>query len=153
MIDYQKLLTFLEEYTLHYREVLTFETFKLELIVSDDIEGLNNSLSKEQALIMKTNSLENKRLELIGRENEKKTLKEIIADAPFEFQPRLQSKYEDLSKIIFQIKKINDNAQEIVSTRLSVLENIKNGTPSNTYTKKGGKKNFSESTSTLNKDI
>ena len=80
MIDYFKLVRFFAEYTAHYKEFLEFEFKKLDMINNDKIEELSASLSVEQALIMKANSLENKRLAILG-EDKDLTFKEIIDKA------------------------------------------------------------------------
>ena len=153
MLDHQKMLDFFQEYISHYRELLRFENDKLQMIFDDDIEALNKSISKEQALIMKTNAFESKRIEILGIGNEKKTYKQIISEAPYEFQPRLNENYNELSKLIFQIKKINENAQEIVSQRLDIIQNVNSGLSVDTYNNKGNKKHHTQGATTLNKDI
>ena len=152
MKDFQKFQSFMNEYNSHYRELLSFETKKLRLIADDDIDELRKSLNAEQAMIMKTNSLEKKRMELLSNGDEKKTMRELIEEAPNDIKGSLTNSYNELSKLIFQIRKINVNAQEIVSQRLNILEEIKSGTI-NTYTKGGVKKHQSDVSSTLDKGI
>lgn len=152
MKDFKKFQSFMNEYNSHYRELLSFETKKLRLIADDDIDELRKSLNTEQAMIMKTNSLEKKRIELLSGGDEKKTMRELIEEAPNDIKGSLTNSYNELSKLIFQIRKINVNAQEIVSQRLNILEEIKNGTI-NTYTKSGVKKHQSDVSSTLDKGI
>lgn len=151
MLDYHMLLSFMNEYISHYRDLLRFETAKLQLIFKDDIEGLDKSLSKEQALIMKTNSLEAKRFELLRGGHEKETFRELIDGAPPEYKNELSDQYKELCNLIFQIKKINDNAHEIVRKRLSVMENAENSS-TDTYNKTGKKQRIDEKV-TLNKGI
>lgn len=151
MLDYQTLVGFMNEYISHYRDLLKFETAKLQLIFKDDIAGLEKSLSKEQALIMKTNAMETKRFEILKGGNEKKTFKELIESAPQEWKNELSDQYKELCSLIFQIKKINDNAHEIVRKRLSVMETAES-TGADTYNKTGKKQRIDEKV-TLNKGI
>ena len=72
MKDFHTFQNFMNEYNSHYRELLSFETKKLRLIADDDIDELRKSLNTEQAMIMKTNSLEKKRMELLSNGDEKK---------------------------------------------------------------------------------
>ena len=153
MLDYPKLLTFLDDYISHYMELLKFENNKLEMIITDNIKELNNAIGKEQALIMKTNSFEKKRFALLGNENKDKKFKEIIDETPYEFRPRLNQRYEKLSKLILEIKKINENTQEIVSQRLALINVTNKENTSDTYTKKGAKNHLGQGSATLNKDI
>ena len=65
MPDYKKIIAFFDEYIRHYKAFLQFEYLKMDMINHNQIEKLSDSLSTEQALIMKTNSLENKRAKLL----------------------------------------------------------------------------------------
>lgn len=152
MLDYQKLIRFFDEYIAHYHEMLQFETEKLRLIAADDIEALNNAMGREQAFIMKTNAMEHRRLELLSG-SAGKTFQEIIQEAPQEFRASLESRHNNLSRVVFQIKSLNSNAQEIVSRRLEMLETISSGKATDTYTKEGVKSRSSQGPKTLNKDI
>lgn len=137
-MDFQKLTSFMEEYLAHYRELLVFENGKLRMISDDDIEGLNKSLSREQALIMKTNALESKRFTLQSGGNERKSFRELISEAPEGYRNKLSDQYRELSDLIFSIKRINDDAHEIVRRRLGVMEEAKKGLRE-TYDRSGGK--------------
>ena len=120
MLDYPKLFAFFDEYIEHYKTFLQFEYLKLEMINNDDIEKLSASLSREQALIMKTNSLE-KTYRYSGDEAGK-TFQELIDSAPKWYQYRLNDKYNQLSEIVLKIKEINDTANVIVSERLNKIQ-------------------------------
>ena len=152
MKDFHEFLIFLTDYTAHYRELLDFETKKLDLITKDDVNELKNSLNIEQALIMKTNAFEQRRFEILKDEDNNKTFKEIIDEAPNEIKGQLLNNYSELSKLVFQIKKVNKNAQEIVTQRLRIIEEVKNGSV-NTYTKGGTKKHQMGATVSLDKGI
>jgi hypothetical protein len=121
MLDYPKLFAFFDEYIEHYKTFLQFEYLKLEMINNDDIEKLSSSLSREQALIMKTNSLEKKRIDILGDEAGK-TFQELIDSAPKWYQYRLTDKYNQLSEVVLKIKEINDTANVIVSERLNKIQ-------------------------------
>lgn len=151
MLDYEQLITFIDEYNAHYRELLSFESEKFSLIARDDVEALGKSLSKEQALIMKSGAFEKKRFELLA-DDKGKTFQNIIDQSPEKHRGRLTSEYNELKRLVFQIKRINDNAREIVSQRLSVLEGVKNGGFVNSYDE-GGRKLRTEKTSSLNQDV
>lgn len=121
MPDYKKIIAFFDEYIAHYREFLSFEYRKLDMINKDQIEKLSDSLSVEQALIMKTNSLEGKR-ELLLKDTEGRTFAEIAENAPEEFREKLTAQHKELSSLIFEIKEINDTANIIVSERLKKIQ-------------------------------
>ena len=121
MADYKKIIAFFDEYIDHYREFLKFEYSKLDMLNKNQIENLSNALSTEQALIMKTNSLESKRMKLLD-DAIGTTFKEVIENAPDEFKGKLSEQHDELSSLIYKIKEINDIANGIVSKRLKVIQ-------------------------------
>lgn len=121
MLDYVKITKFFDEYINHYKDFLKFEYFKLDMITKDEIEKLSNSLSTEQALIMKTNSYENRRIKLVG-DNANMTFPELIDKAPEFYKKRLDSQYKELSELVFKIKELNDTANTIVTERLKRIQ-------------------------------
>ncbi len=121
MSDYRKIIAFFDEYIAHYKDFLSFEYKKADMINKDEIEKLSASLGTEQALIMKTNSLETKRMKLLeGIQG--KTFDEVIAAAPQEYKERLSKQREEFSALVFRIKEINDAANVIVSERLKKIQ-------------------------------
>lgn len=121
MPDYKKIIAFFDEYIDHYKEFLSFEYRKADMINHDQIEQLSDSLSIEQALIMKTNSLEGKREKLMEGTNAK-TFAELAENSPEEFREKLTEQHTELSALIFKIKEINDAANIIVSERLKKIQ-------------------------------
>lgn len=121
MPDYNKITAFFDEYIEHYKAFLKFEYAKASMISHGDIEQLSNSLPTEQALIMKTNVLENKRVKLVeGAPG--KTFAELAENAPDEYRERLKAQHSELSELLYKIKEINDAANVIVSERLKKIQ-------------------------------
>lgn len=135
MLDYEKFLRFSEECNDHYRALLEFEYKKMELITEDDIENLSKALPEEQALVMKSNSLETKRAKLLGSENAGKTFRELADSAPDEYKKRLKELYQELCSLISRIKELNDTAAVIINSR---LKRISTKTDVDTYNGNGG---------------
>lgn len=135
--DYFKLVRFFNEYIVHYKELLDFEYSKLDMINNDKIEELSRSLSKEQALIMKSNSMEKKRIEILGDDKDL-TFREIIEKAPISCKKRLEGQYEELSACVMKIKELNDLANVIITGRLKRVE--RKTAELDTYDGKGGLK-------------
>ncbi len=117
MLDYNKLIVFFDEYISHYKDFLSFEYSKVDMINKGEIEKLSNSLSTEQAFIMKTNTYETKRLKLMG-EKSGESFSELAENAPEEFRDRLIEQHKQMSELVFGIKELNDMANEIVTERL-----------------------------------
>ena len=150
MLDYQKLLNFFDEYISHYRELLRFETEKLRLIAEDDLKGLENCIGREQALVMKTNAFEKKRLELMPKE---KTFKAIIDETPIEFKAQLEARYLDLSRAVLKVKEINDSAKDVITKKLAFVEKAMNSESSQIYDKSGARSAAKGAAVSLNKDV
>ena len=108
MPDYKKIIMFFDEYLAHYRSFLKFEYAKADMINKGAIAQLSDSLTTEQALIMKTNALEARRIKLV--EGCGNTFGDLIDGAPEEFKEKLKDQHEELSEIIYKIKELNDNA-------------------------------------------
>lgn len=121
MPDYKKITEFFDEYIAHYRAFLKFELAKASMINHGDIEQLSNSLPTEQALIMKTNVMESRRLKLVeGAPGD--TFAELAEKAPEEYRDRLKAQHSELSDLIYKIKDINDAAGAVVSSRLKKIQ-------------------------------
>lgn len=120
MPDYKKIIMFFDEYVAHYRSFLKFEYAKADMINKGAIAQLSDSLTTEQALIMKTNALEARRIKLV--EGCGNTFGDLIDGAPEEFKEKLKDQHEELSEIIYKIKELNDNAGVIVSERLKKIQ-------------------------------
>lgn len=144
-MDYAAIIAFFDEYNAHYRSFLKFEYSKMDMINKDQIEKLSMSLSTEQAFIMKSNTLEKRRVQLLGSSS--KTFADIISEAPDEYKPQLQERYKSLSEMVFKIKEINDTANVIVTERLKKIR-LRTG-ELDTYDGKGGVRKESGAGSTM----
>ena len=65
-MDYPALIAFFDEYNAHFRDFLKFEYGKIDMLNKGEIEKLSKSLSTEQAFIMKSGSLEKRRIGITG---------------------------------------------------------------------------------------
>ena len=74
-----------------YRELTIFLMKKHTKILADDINWLTDSLNDEQAYIMKSRSLEEKRLALFrGLGIAEKRLDELSGEAPEDYRPKIK---------------------------------------------------------------
>ena len=154
MPNFDHILSFFDSYIKHYSELLSFENQKVRLLASDNTEKFGESISTEQALIMKGKSLETKRLELLEKEGlSGKRFEQIINEAPEEYKSALIKKRDELSKYIFEIKRINNHSMQTINEKLASLEKVIAGTAVDTYDGKGGKKHNSAGTSQLWKNV
>ncbi|HCF83482.1 MAG TPA: hypothetical protein DER68_06085 [Ruminococcaceae bacterium] len=102
-----------------YRELTIFLMKKHTKILADDINWLTDSLNDEQAYIMKSRSLEEKRLALFrGLGVEGKRLDELSEEAPEDYRPKIGMLSEQLSELVGNIKELNEQTTEIVKRKL-----------------------------------
>lgn len=102
-----------------YRDLTVFLMKKHTKILADDLEWLTNSLNDEQAFVMKSRSMEEKRLALfngLGLGN--KSLRELSAEAPEEYKAKLTMLSNQLEELVESIKQINEETTELVKRKL-----------------------------------
>lgn len=102
-----------------YRDLTVFLMKKHTKILADDLEWLTDSLNDEQAFLMKSRSLEEKRLALFsGLGIEDKSLSELADEAPDEFRPKIKMLSSQLTDIIDRVKSLNTETTEAVKRKL-----------------------------------
>ncbi len=102
-----------------YRELHIFLMKKHTKILEDDLEWLTNSLNDEQAYVMKSQSLENKRLQLFqGLGIADKKLNDLIEEAPEDYKAKLRLLGTQLTELVDSIKEMNLQTNEIVKRKL-----------------------------------
>lgn len=102
-----------------YRDLTVFLMKKHARIMADDLEWLTNSLNNEQAYMMKSRSLEEKRLALFkGLGIEDKKISELAEDAPEEYRPKINMLSRQLTEIIGKITELNAETTEMVKRKL-----------------------------------
>lgn len=102
-----------------YRELTVFLMKKHTKILADDLDWLTDSLNDEQAFLMKSRSLENKRLELFrGLGIDDKKLSELVEEAPEDFRPKMNMLYKQLTELVDNITELNSQTTEMVKRKL-----------------------------------
>ncbi len=102
-----------------YRDLTVFLMKKHTKIMDDDLEWLTNSLNDEQAYMMKSRSLEEKRLALFrGLGIEDKKISELAGEAPEEYRPKINMLSRQLTEIIQKITELNAETTEMVKRKL-----------------------------------
>lgn len=131
-----KLLEILEESSELYKNFLELEYKKYDTVIKNDIETLDGIVSKEQVFYLKMRGIEQKREKVLcamGYEN--KSLKEIIK-ANYEFDnSKLNDKYEELCRIIADVKKISSLCKTLIEVRMHRIDKVMKqlGEEKNTY--------------------
>lgn len=106
-----------------YRELSMFLLKKHSKILEDDLDWLTASLNDEQAYVMKSTALENKRLELFrGLGIEGRKLTELIEEAPEDYRPKMRMLGTQLTELVDSIREMNEQTNEIVKRKLDNQE-------------------------------
>ena len=102
-----------------YRELTVFLMKKHTKILADDLEWLTDSLNDEQAFLMKSRSLEEKRIELFkGLGIDDKKLKDLVDEAPDDYRPKMSMLYNQLTELVDNITELNAQTTEVVKRKL-----------------------------------
>lgn len=102
-----------------YRELLVFLMKKRTKIMTDDLDWLTESLNKEQAFLMKSKSLEDKREELFkGLGLQGRKLAELAEEAPESYRAKMNLLINQLTELLENIKTINEETNDIVKKKL-----------------------------------
>lgn len=126
MRDYYEIIRFFVGYNAHLKEFLNFEYKKLDLINKGKIEEITALLPSEQAFIMKTNALEEKRIKLL--ENSRESFETLVANSPESCRKRLDEQHGEFRGYVLKIKEINDTVNTLVNIRMKKIENQSLGT-------------------------
>lgn len=128
-----------------YKLILDLEYKKYDAVIKNDIKTLDHIVLEEQVCYMKIRGAEQKREKLLHSSGMSgKTLKEIIALGENE---TLKELYEELNKIIIELKKINGLLKTIIEAQLRRIDKamIALGEKENTYTNGNSKNNIYKS--------
>ncbi|MGD9569214.1 MAG: flagellar protein FlgN [Sedimentibacter sp.] len=130
-----RLLELLGESAELYKNFLELEYKKYDTVIKNDIEVLDDIVSKEQAFYLKMRGIEQQREKIVDAMGYKnKSLKEIIETDTKE-NLKLKEKYEELSKVIAEVKKISSLCKTLIEVRMhridKTLEQL--GEKENTY--------------------
>lgn len=102
-----------------YRELTVFLMKKHTKILADDLEWLTDSLNDEQAYLMKSRSLEEKRLVLFnGLGIGDKKLSELVEEAPDDYKPKMNMLYKQLTELVDNITELNSQTTDVVKRKL-----------------------------------
>lgn len=131
-----------------YSNFLELEYKKYEFIIKDDTLSLDETVAKEQAFYMKMRGLEQKRIAYIEKIGMKdKTLAEIIELSNETDKAILKEAYDELNRLITEVKKISDLCKLVIEVRLRRIDRAMNklGHKENTYSNEDVKNNNTKS--------
>ena len=128
---------FMLDYTAFFEGLLDDEKQKLEAVLSYNLKELEQSVSMQQAAVMKLESMEKRREELQNQAGyEGKTFKEILADVDEESSKALGDVFHRLEDAISMIKFYNQKSMDVVKLNLNTI-NDSTSAETQGYTNKG----------------
>lgn len=134
----EKLIDILNESADLYKNFLELEYKKYDTIIKNDMEELDNIVSKEQVFYLKMRGLEQKREKLMDSMGMKgKTLKEVI-ESENDYKDALTKEYNELKDIISEVKRISSLCKTLIEVRMRHIDKAKKqlGETENTYSNK-----------------
>jgi len=138
------LYSVLEEILELYSSFVKVEYEKYDAVVRNNIDKLDEIISKEQVFYLKAKGLEQRREKIIISLNMKdKTIKEIIEMTGEDESSRLKLLCERLNESLSDFKKINSECKTLIDVRLHRIDTAmsKLGERDNTYTNGENRKN------------
>lgn len=120
-----------------HKRLLALEEEKTGILISGDAQALLPMLNEEQALLMQSRELENKRISLYA-EPKHKTLRDLIESGE-ESRVLLAPVFQELTAAVVALKKRSARNKKLLEARLStirfLLGNAGQAQGPNTYTK------------------
>lgn len=123
MSNLERIMSFLEEYTQFFEEMVEAEKVKLSILLSSDLKAIEENILVQQVNAKRIENMENRRIALfneIGHKNQ--SLKEII-ETYEENKYELSQYYNRIDKSIELIKHFNKKSLELIRFNLSMRDN------------------------------
>ncbi|HCX61260.1 MAG TPA: hypothetical protein DHU59_02355 [Clostridiales bacterium] len=106
-----------------YKSFLELEYEKYDAVIKNDVDALDDIVSKEQVYYMKMRGVDQKREKLVDAMGCKgMTLKEIIETDKIKNNSELIEKYNEFSEIIQEVKKINSLCKTLIEVRMHKID-------------------------------
>lgn len=106
-----------------YKSFLELEYEKYDAVIKNDVDALDDIVSKEQVYYMKMRGVDQKREKLVDAIGCKgMTLKEIIETDKIKNNGEIIEKYNELSEIIQEVKKINSLCKTLIEVRMHKID-------------------------------
>lgn len=134
-----------------YKSFLELEYEKHDAIIKNDVDVLDDVVSREQAYYMKMRGVDQRRERLVDAMGcNGMTLKEMIAANKIENNKEFVEKYEELSNLIKEVRKVNSLCKTLLEVRMRKIDDTlvelgerdKNYSNTNTENKGNGSKSL-----------
>lgn len=118
----EQLLEFLREYTAFFEKMEQKQVEKLGLLMSRELEKIEESIMMQQAMDKQLQNMEQKRTKLFAALGlDGKTLKEVAESCGGDMQRELLELHQRLSGSIGNIRYYNEKAEQLAKTELEQM--------------------------------
>lgn len=120
----KELVIVLDILVANHRELLSCEQSKLELIINQDWYGLGKQLKSSEQILKSIEAAEKLRIDILRRMgfNESTPMKNVVGGFSEEERKRLIDGAERLSYVIKDLKLLNGQVQDLLSSSLEVID-------------------------------
>jgi flagellar biosynthesis/type III secretory pathway chaperone len=123
MNDIENLCLLLDKQIALQKKLFDLENQKSEILIKGKIDQLDNLVNLEQPFIMSTSNIEKQRDSLQRKMGlEGVTLRQIVKEYSNSADNALENKFNELTDIVLNLKKVNRTNQKILNSRLEVVE-------------------------------
>jgi K+-sensing histidine kinase KdpD len=122
--EIKELIIVLDILISNHRELLTCEQSKLELIINQDWQGLTEQLDNSRQILKSIETAEKLRIDLLRKIgfDEETPMKNIVGVLSEEEKERIINGTQRLSSVIGELKTLNLQIQELLSSSLEVID-------------------------------
>ncbi len=104
------------------KKQLTLETGKTQILVSGELEKLDEVLKQQASLVLSCDGLESRRKQLLAEmELDGLTMRQVLTQSAPQQQNNLENIISELSQVLLQLKKVNARNKKILHCRLSCI--------------------------------
>lgn len=134
MEKYSEFNTLIKDFIELFDNLIDVEQKKLDAVIADNIAEVEESIKKEQAVILRLRGLEHQRESTQDSMGMKDlTFREILEQVPEDVSETLTPLFQELTQKVRTFQSINDNAKDAVNVKLHHIQSILN--PSNAGSK------------------
>ncbi len=118
-----EIFRFFQRYLTFYKEFLQLETEKYNDIAVNRVSALDGHVKAEEALMLKSRGLELERDRLVAKtEKPEATFRELIPLFEHPLQEQVKQIYDELSKVLLDLKEINLRCNYLTELRLHRIQ-------------------------------
>lgn len=120
-----KLIQFFESLLAFYKNLLSFEQEKYDVLVSGKVNELDSYLKKEQAYVLKARGLDQTREKMLEEAGATGgTFRELIPELEVSKQEPMNQLYQEISDTVNQIQNINKRFSKMTHLKLNLVSKI-----------------------------